>query len=79
MSLSPPSFVSPTSGLMDRTRSIPGFSSIQSVIASAAFHTQSVQVSRMGVSSSPSSFACVEPMSLPKPLPTQTAAGTRSR
>ena len=32
-----------------------------------------------GLSSSPSSFTCVEPSSLPKPLPTTTAAGTRSR
>ena len=47
--------------------------------ASAAFQTQSVQVSRIGVSSSPSSATCVTPTSLPNPLPTWIAAGTRSR
>ena len=56
MSFSVPSFVSATSGLIDRTRSIPGCASIHSTIASAAFQTQSVQVSRIGVSISPSSF-----------------------
>ena len=55
MSFSLPSFVSPTTGLIDRTDSIPGCSSIQAVSASAAFHTQSVHVSSRGVSSSPSS------------------------
>ena len=48
-------------------------------MASAARHTHSVQVSRIGVSSSPNSRTCVTPCSLPNPLPTYTAAGTRSR
>ena len=79
MSFSPPSFVSPTTTLIERTRSIPGCSSIQPTSASAARHTHSVQVNRTGLSSSPSSSTWVEPSSLPKPLPTWIAAGTRSR
>jgi len=79
MSFRPPSFVSPTTGFMDRTRSMPSISSAHSTIASAAFHTHSVQVSRMGVSSSPSSRTCVTPSSLPNPLATYMAAGTRSK
>ena len=79
MSLSPPSFVSPTTGFSERTRSIPGCAIIHSVIASAAFQTHSVQVSSTGVSSSPSSMTCVAPTSLPNALPTNTAAGTRER
>ena len=74
-----PSLVSPTTGLMDRTSSIPGSASRWATRASAAFHTQSVQVSRIGVSSSPSSRTWVTPTSFPKPLPTWSAAGTRSR
>jgi hypothetical protein len=77
--LSVPSFVSATTGLIERTRSIPGRASCQATSASAADHTQSVHVSSTGVSSSPSSSTCVLPSSLPKPLPTTTAAGTRSR
>ena len=40
--------------------------------------TFSVAVSRIGDSISPSSFTCVEPISLPNPLPTYTAPGTFS-
>ena len=47
--------------------------------ASAARGTHSVHVRTIGDSSSPSSFTCVEPASLPKPFPTTTAAGTFSR
>ena len=79
MSFRPPSLVSPTTGLIERTPSIPSRASIHSVSASAAFHTHSVQVSRTGVSSSPSSRTWVTPSSLPNPLPTCIAAGTRSR
>jgi hypothetical protein len=70
IAFSPPSFVSPTTGLIEPTRSIPGCAIIQSTIASAAFHTHSVHVSRIGVSSSPSSFTCVLPTSFPNALPT---------
>ena len=79
ISLSPPSLVSPTTTLSDRTCCMSGLASIHSAIASAAFHTHSVQVSRIGVSSSPSSLTWVLPTNLPKPLPTCTAAGTRER
>ena len=58
---------------------MPGCASSQPTIASAARQTHSVQVSRIGVSSSPSSATWVTPSSLPKPLPTWMAAGTRSR
>ena len=78
MSFSPPSLVSPTTAFNDPTRSMPGCSSAHSTIASAAFHTQSVQVSRTGVSNSPNSRTWVTPSSLPKPFPTYMAAGTRS-
>src|ERR1035437_93406 len=44
--------------------------------ASATRGTLKVDVSRMGVSISPSSFTCVEPTSLPKALLTKTAPGT---
>jgi hypothetical protein len=71
--------VSPTTGLIERTPSMSGCASSHSTMASAARQTHSVQVSRIGVSSSPSSRTCVTPMSLPKPLPTTIAAGTRSR
>src|SRR5579872_6251607 len=47
--------------------------------ASATRGTFNVEVSRIGVSISPSSFTCVEPASLPKPLPTNTAPATFSR
>ena len=66
-------------GLIDPTRSIPGCASNSATSASAARQTQSVQVRRIGVSSSPSSFTCVEPTSFPNALPTCTAAGTRSK
>ena len=56
-------------GLIERTFAMPGCSSIHPTIASAAFHTQSVHVRRIGVSSSPSSRSCVTPVILPKPLP----------
>ena len=79
MALSAPSFVSPTTGLIEPTRSMPGCASSHPTIASAARHTQSVHVSRIGVSSSPSSRTCVTPTSLPNPLPTWIAAGTRSK
>ena len=79
MALSPPSFVSPTTGLIDPTPPIPGRASIHSTIASAAFQTHSVQVRRIGVSSSPSSRSCVTPNNFPYPLPTCSAAGTRSK
>ena len=46
--------------------------------ASAAFQTHNVHVSRIGVSNSPNSRTCVTPISLPYPLPTYIAAGTRS-
>ena len=76
-SLSPPSLVSPTTGLMERTRSMPSRSSIHAAMASAAFQTHRVQVRRMGVSNSPSSWTWVTPRSFPKPFPTWMAAGTR--
>ena len=38
-----------------------------------------VDVSTIGVSMSPISSICVDPASLPNPLPTNTAPGTRSR
>ena len=79
MALSVPSLVSPTTGLMDRTFSMPGWASIHATRASAVRQTHSVQVSRIGVSISPSSSTCVTPSSLPKPLPTKIAAGTRCR
>ena len=69
MSFRVPSFVSATTGLIERTFAIPGCSSSQPTIASAAFHTHSVHVRRIGVSSSPSSRSCVTPVILPKPLP----------
>ena len=58
---------------------MPGCASSSATSASAARHTQSVHVSRIGVSSSPSSRTCVAPTSLPNPLPTWIAAGTRSK
>ena len=79
IAFSVPSLVSPTTGLIEPTFCIPGFCSIHSTIASAAFHTHSVQVSRIGVSSSPSSRSCVTPNNFPKPFPTCSAAGTRSK
>src|SRR5216684_7337580 len=47
--------------------------------ASATRGTLKVDVSRIGVSISPSSFTWVEPASLPKALPTKIAPGTFSR
>ena len=79
MSFNCPSFVSATTGFTERTSSLPGSASIHSISASATRGTFRVFVSRIGVSISPSSLTCVEPMSLPKPLPTKTAAGTFSR
>jgi hypothetical protein len=79
MSFRAPSFVSPTTGLMERTSSMPGRSSSQAAMASAARQTHRVHVRRIGVSSSPSSRTCVAPTSLPNPLPTTMAAGTRDR
>jgi hypothetical protein len=79
MSLSQPSFVSPTTGLMDTTSRFPGISSIVSTRASAARHTLRVPVRRIGVSIQPSSLTCERPTSLPNPFPTTMAPCTLSR
>jgi hypothetical protein len=76
MSFSAPSLVSPDHRV-DAARVRVG-SSTWSSSASATRGTHSVQVSRIGVSISPSSRTCVTPISLPKPLPTWIAAGTFS-
>ena len=73
-----PSFVSPTTALIEPTVSLPGRASVQSRMASAARGTASVLVSTMGVSISPSSMIWVLPINLPYPLPTTTPAGTFS-
>jgi hypothetical protein len=65
MSLRKPSLVSPTTALTERTSSLPGWRSVQSIIPAAASGTLSVLVSRIGVSISPSSLIWVEPMNLP--------------
>ena len=65
IALSPPSLVSPTTGLIEKTFPMPGWSRSQPTMASAAFQTHSVQVRRIGVSSSPSSATWTEPRSLP--------------
>lgn len=69
-----PSLVSPTTGLRlvasgSRSRS-------QLSNASATRNTDSVPVSRIGVSRTPNSSTCVDPTSFPYPLPTATAAGS---
>src|SRR5580698_4226878 len=46
--------------------------------ASATLGTESVAVSKIGVSISPISFTCVEPASFPYALPRKTAPGTLS-
>ena len=79
MSFSPPSFVSPTSALTERTFSLPGRPIVQRTIASTATPTPSVLVRTIGDSIVPSSCTCVEPASLPKAFPTKTAPGTFSR
>ena len=70
-----PSLHSPTTGLTERTSSLPGAESVYVTCASAAMNALSVLVNTIGVSSRPSSSTCVAPMSFPKPLPTTTAAG----
>ena len=77
ISFSRPSLVSPTTALTLRTSWLPGCASVQSTSASTARPTASVLVSRIGVSSSPSSCSCVTPAILPKPLKAKTPAGTR--
>ena len=79
MSFRPPSLVSPTSALTDRTFSLPGCASVHLTTASTATPTPSVLVSTIGDSIVPSSCTCVEPANLPKALPTNTAPGTFSR
>ena len=78
MSLRPPSLVSPTSAFTERTSALPGWSSVQRTTPSITAPTLSVFVRAMGVSMVPSSSTCVEPASLPKALPTNTAPGTLS-
>ncbi len=78
MSESVPSLHSPTTGLTEDTPAFPGCASTHSARASATFHVDSVPVSAIGVSSVPSSRSWVTPVSLPKPLATNTAAGTFS-
>jgi len=76
MSFSRPSLVSPTTAL---TLTAPGLrASVQSTSASTALPTARVLVSTMGVSSAPSSASCVAHAILPKPLMTESPAGTRS-
>ena len=75
MSLRPPSLVSPTRAFTERTFSLPGCASVQRTTASSAAPTDSVLVSTIGDSIVPSSSTCVEPASLPKALPTNTAPG----
>ena len=60
----------PTTAFTDRTSSLPGWRSVHSIAADAASGTERVLVSKIGVSISPSSFTCVLPMNLPKPLAT---------
>jgi hypothetical protein len=78
MSFKPPSFVSPTTALTDRTFSLPGCASVQRTTASTAVPTDSVLVRTIGVSIVPSSCTCVDPASLPKAFPTNTAPATFS-
>ena len=79
MSFSPPSLVSPTTALTERISSCPGCFSVQSRTPSIPRATDRVLVRTMGVSISPSSMICVAPASLPKPLATDSPAGTLSR
>ncbi len=65
MSLRPPSLVSPTTALTERTFSLPSWRKVQSIPAAAASGTESVLVRRIGASISPSSSIWVEPMNLP--------------
>src|SRR5581483_2965341 len=53
--------------------------SVQLISASATRGTLSVPVSRIGVSSTPSSATCAKPHVLPNPLSTNAAAGVFSR
>mgnify|MGYP004409512829 CR=1 FL=1 len=55
VSFNSPLFVWDTSGLIDRTPSFPGNANMYSMTTSAIRGTLSVEVSRMGVSISPSS------------------------
>ena len=79
MSFRPPSFVSPTSALTDRTSSLPGCAIVHRTTASSAVPTDSVFVRTIGDSIVPSSCTCVDPASLPNALPTKTAPATFSR
>ena len=79
MSFNPPSLVSPTSALTERTFSLPVCASVQRTVASSAVPTDSVLVSTIGDSIVPSSCTCVEPASLPNALPMNTAPVTFSR
>ena len=78
MSFSVPSLVSPTSAFTERTFSLPGWASVQRTTASIGGADRSVLVRTIGVSIVPSSLTCVEPASLPKALPTNTAPATFS-
>ena len=64
-----PSLVSPTTTFTERTFSFPFWPRTYSARASAARHTESVLVSTMGDSITPSSSICVLPISFPKPFP----------
>jgi hypothetical protein len=68
--------VSPTTALTDRTCSLPARERVQPTTASIAVPTASVLVRTIGVSMFPSSRTCRKPAALPKPFPTNTAAGT---
>ncbi len=78
MSFRAPSLVSPTSALTERTSSLPGWSSVQSMAPARPAATLSVLVRMMGVSMVPSSCTCSAPASLPNALPTKTAPATLS-
>ena len=65
MSFSLESLVSPTTALTETTRSFPGCARVWATSASMARPVASVLVSRIGVSSSPSSSICVDPTNLP--------------
>ncbi|MET4685018.1 hypothetical protein ABIE19_002967 [Brevundimonas faecalis] len=79
ISLRPPSLVSPTTALTERMSSCPGWFSVQSRTPSIPRATDRVFVRTIGVSISPSSLIWVAPASLPKPLATDSPAGTLSR
>ena len=70
---------SPTTGLADTTSALPGWARTHAAKASALLHVLKVPVSSTGVSRVPNSATWVVPVSLPKPLPTNTAAGAFSR